>query len=154
MSERFNYHEQKEKQDRLPSLGSIVWWQLKNIHIERTKLAELFDQHGFKEFLPTKTSPQVAIKRAINQAMVEAGATRKGLLIRNILTDPGEIVYGVVAEKKDRQEKSLDYNTLNKITVFPDDDGFGIEFENQTWPYGQIEDTYQEFMKYHNADDL
>lgn len=150
----FNYHEQKETQTKFPHLGHIVWWQLRDIHIERDTLRELFEKHNFKDYLPPKTSPQVAIKRAINKIMVDAGATRRGLLIRNIITDPGQIVYGVVSEFKNIAKKDLEYHTLNKITVSPGDNSFVIEYENDSWPCGELEDTYREFMQYHNTDDL
>lgn len=147
-------------------LGYLEFHSIPDLRIPKADLAALWSKHGLPMlFLPGEIRPCDAFRRATASAQKTVQVNWKcsqytaKLLVREVKSDPAEIVRLLVREIVDSKNEVLDYAIAGKVT---------FERSNgtvKTWSdwqllseYGydsilrHMEYTYNEFISYHTRD--
>jgi len=132
-----------------PTLGYLLWWTIRDVSIEESKLNDLYVKTGLADYMPKHVSNRKSFWRALKKF----GKTHPDLLIRKIGENDQKIVYGIVAEDQNFTKEDLEYQIECKI-VFWKETG-SIAFSDDKHPAVQeMQLQYEKYCTHFIADDL
>lgn len=142
-----NYQDIKKETEKLPTIGMVAWWAIRDVQIKREELKALFQRASIPEgWLPPEITSYNAFRKAIKR--VEPNSK---YMFRTILHSPEKVIWGVVKEERVVADETLNYNVDNKLILWGDG---RLEIENPTFPAGVIEDYYSTFREIHTSQDI
>ncbi len=142
-----NYQNIKTETQKLPTIGSVTWWAIREVQIRREEMKALFQEIDIPEgWLPPEITNYNAFKKAINK--IQPGSK---YMFRDILHSPEKTVWGVVKEEKQVVAETLDYNVSNKLILWGDG---RLEVENPTFPADIIGNYYSHFKETYVSQDI
>jgi hypothetical protein len=107
--------------EKVPILGHLIWFSVKESRIEPEELRRLFAQVGIPtEFIPEDISPINAFKRATSELSEEIEVpldqNRTAVfLVRLTAKSDTEIVKSIIKEVRDQNDKRLSYEEVGRV---------------------------------------
>jgi len=135
--------------DGLSVIGYFCWWSLNSVKIKRETMQQLLDDAGI-DFKVPEIKARSAFLKATRE--VRSQYKNKGILIRKISKSSSMYVFGLVDETVTARDKSLNYNHKASMKFSPE---FGtLRTDTPHKGFDLIEDLYETYKDYMNADDV
>lgn len=141
---------------KVPILGHLIWFSVKESRIEPEELRRLFAQIGIPaEFIPEDISPINAFKRATSELSeeIEVPLDQNRIavfLVRLTAKSDAEIVKSIIKEVRDQNDKRLSYEEVGRVHFDKDTKDvryYAIQSESQP-VLDQIKQLYETYGRY------
>ena len=130
-------------------IGSFCWWNIRNVKIEKAKVAALVEK--FKIDCTLETMPvRCLFSRAIEEVKVKN--QYKGLLVRKINKSPDEYLFGLVDEDIDPRAETLEYHHSATMSFCPQTGDLTVDKPHRAFEV--IVKALQDFDTYYNSEDI
>src|SRR5665811_1910842 len=143
--------------EKVPVLGHLIWYSVKESRIKITDLRRIFTQIGISpDFIPEETSKINAFKRATSELSeeieveIEPGKTAV-YMVRMKAKSDDELVKSVIKEIRDATNKTLEYKEIGRAHFDKDTEDvryFDLEADSKpvTTQIKQLYDTYCTYL--------
>ena len=143
--------------EKVPVLGHLIWYSVKESRIKITDLRRIFTQIGISpDFIPEETSKINAFKRATSELSeeveveIEPGKTAV-YMVRLKAKSDDELVKSIIKEIRDSTNKTLDYKEIGRAHFDKDTEEvryFDLEPDSQpiTTQIKQLYSTYCSYL--------
>lgn len=143
--------------EKVPVLGHLIWYSVKESRIKITDLRRIFTQIGISpDFIPEETSKINAFKRATSELSeeveveIEPGKTAV-YMVRLKAKSDDELVKSIIKEIRDSTNKTLDYKEIGRAHFDKDTEEvryFDLETDSQpvTTQIKQLYSTYCTYL--------
>jgi len=137
----------------LSVIGYFLWWSVNSVKILRNAFAALLRECDIDYDMGDDAEHIVSLRRAaFLKAVREVKMGNKKFLVRKILKNKDNYIFGLVDESVDTKDTNLSYYHSATMTFVPETGDLTCDFDHRA--FHAIKERYEEYKDHMNSDDV